>query len=135
MPTPIITAALALALTLLFVVLSFRVSLLRQKLATPFGDGNNDTLLRAIRAHGNLGESAPLMLILLLTLEIVAPASQAIWAMPIWAIASIYFAGRLLAAIASFLDNGRGDFARPITMLTTLLSLLAASIMLGRAIF
>lgn len=129
MQFPLYAATLASALSLLFVVLSFRVSLLRQKFATPFGDGDNDILLRAIRAHGNLSETAPLMLILLLLLELTATATTFIWV-----IASIYLVGRLAGAIASFIPDGKGDFARPITMLTTLMSLLATGIMLGRAI-
>lgn len=130
MTTPIITATLAIALSVLLVVLSFRVSLLRQKYATPFGDGGNQTLLRAIRAHGNLGESAPMLLILLLLIEIISPATGLL----LWLVAALYFTGRFIAAVASFLPEGKAGFARPITMLSTLMSLLAAGLLLGSAL-
>lgn len=129
MTIPVITATLAIALSVLLVILSFRVSLLRQKQAAPFGDGDNHTLLRAIRAHGNLGESAPMMLILLLLLELMSTTTKFIWI-----IAALYLAGRLVTAVASFLPERKNDLARPITMLTTLLSLLATGLMLGRAL-
>lgn len=127
--TLLVTSLLAGTLSALFVVLSFRVSLLRQKLSIMFGDGKNASLTHAVRAHGNLIESAPLMLILLALLETATATTTFIWI-----IASIYLGGRILGAIGSFLPNKLATLTRPITMLTTLIAMLITGIMLLRAV-
>lgn len=68
-----ITALYASLLTLWLVFLSFRVIALRGSPVFAFLNINTDDqemLQRAIRAHGNLTEYAPMMLILLYLLEI-----------------------------------------------------------------
>ncbi|PHQ70624.1 MAG: glutathione metabolism protein [Sneathiella sp.] len=63
--TPIFAALLAL----LFLFLSYRTIRVRGKAHVPVGDGGNDELQRAIRAHGNFIEYVPITLLLLMFLE------------------------------------------------------------------
>lgn len=74
MPTPI-TIYFALPLTLLFVLLAFRVASLRRVLKIGFGDGNNDEIKKALSAQHNAAENIPLAIILLLLLELNGAAS------------------------------------------------------------
>lgn len=60
-----ITPFYAAALFLLFVALSARVILLRNKHATIVGDGGNLSLRKALRAHSNFAEYVPMTLLLL----------------------------------------------------------------------
>lgn len=60
-----ITAATAVALGLLSIFLSIRVSLLRGKVSVALGDGGDPLLLERMRQHSNLSENAPMALILL----------------------------------------------------------------------
>jgi uncharacterized membrane protein YecN with MAPEG domain len=74
MLTPVI-APYAAVLGLLFVLLSVRTLLLRRRLGVALGDGGNERLLRATRAHANFAEYAPLVLLLLvLVAQAGAPA-------------------------------------------------------------
>jgi len=59
----------AAALALLFVFLSFKVIRLRRTLRIAIGDGNNKTMLRAIRVHANFAEYVPITLLLLFFIE------------------------------------------------------------------
>lgn len=65
-----VTGFYAGLLALLYAVLSLRVIRLRSKLARPFGDGDNDELLRAVRVHGHFAEYVPFALLLLLLMEL-----------------------------------------------------------------
>ncbi|MBC7752283.1 MAG: MAPEG family protein [Candidatus Saccharibacteria bacterium] len=56
-------------LALLYLVLSYRIIVLRGH-GVSFGDGGNPVLLRRIRAHGNFSEYVPLILILIGILEL-----------------------------------------------------------------
>ena len=55
---------------LLFVFLSVRVIRSRRFAKTGIGDGGDRTLQRAIRAHGNFAEYAPMVLILMALAEL-----------------------------------------------------------------
>lgn len=57
-------------LVLLFVGLSVRTILLRGKLRIGVGDGGNESMLRAMRAHANFAEYVPLALLMILMLEL-----------------------------------------------------------------
>ena len=67
--TPI-TAMYAGALGILLLVLAYRVVSVRRTSDIGLGDGANETLLRAIRVHGNAVEYVPIALILMLILEL-----------------------------------------------------------------
>mmetsp|Transcript_31881 Transcript_31881/g.51770 ORF Transcript_31881/g.51770 Transcript_31881/m.51770 type:complete len:133 (-) Transcript_31881:192-590(-) len=64
-----ITALYGGALTLWYLVLTARVILYRRENLIGLGDGNNNTMQRRIRAHGNFAEYVPLTLLLLYLLE------------------------------------------------------------------
>lgn len=64
-----ITLISASLLGLLLIHLSVRVSKNRQRAKVSIGDGGDEMLANAIRAHGNLTEFAPFFLILLGLLE------------------------------------------------------------------
>jgi uncharacterized membrane protein YecN with MAPEG domain len=57
-------------LGLLFVILSFRVSQVRQSAKVELGDGGDPLLLARIRAHANFAEYVPISLILLGAIEL-----------------------------------------------------------------
>ena len=65
-----LTALYAGVLGLLLLALAMRVSLLRSKLRVGMGHGDDATLARAIRAHGNSIEWILLMLLLFLVAEL-----------------------------------------------------------------
>ena len=65
----IVTLIYAGLLSLLFLVLSYRVTLLRGHGAS-LGDGGNPVLLRRIRAHGNFAEYVPFILLMMGMLEL-----------------------------------------------------------------
>ena len=88
-----VTAALAAFCGLLLVALASRVSLLRFRLKIPYGDGGNPALMRAIRAHGNTAEHAPIFLLLALAWEL-SRGSGAFLA----GVAVLFAASRLLFA-------------------------------------
>ncbi len=92
LPVTGLTAALP---TLLYVALALRVIALRQSGVGPsVGLGENEHFIRAVRAHGNLGEYAPLFLVLLgLTEASGAPIIIVIGA------AVLFGVGRLMHAV------------------------------------
>lgn len=64
------TAALYVGIFgILLIVLSLRVSLVRRDARVALGDGDNEVLLRRIRAHGNFVEFVPIALLLLVLAE------------------------------------------------------------------
>lgn len=65
-----VTSLLAGIFALLMVPLSLQVSMRRAKLGVVFSDGNDNTLRRRIRAHGNFIEYAPMALIALALVEL-----------------------------------------------------------------
>ena len=60
-----ITPFYAALVALVYVYLSLRVINTRRSERVGLGDGDNKTLRRAIRAHGNCGEYAPMALLLI----------------------------------------------------------------------
>ena len=65
----IVTGIAASILALLYVKLTFNVIGQRRQHKVGLGDGGHESLNRAIRAHGNLAEFAPIGLILIGCLE------------------------------------------------------------------
>jgi uncharacterized membrane protein YecN with MAPEG domain len=64
-----VTPIYAALLSVLLVVLFLRVVRLRWVTKTGIGDGGNENLQRAIRAHGNFVETVPWILILMILQE------------------------------------------------------------------
>ena len=80
-------------LTILAIFLAFKVGITRGKTNTLLGEGDSSELLQSIRSHGNLMESAPITLILLLLLEMQSVAD---WKLHL--IGSSFFLFRILHA-------------------------------------
>jgi len=99
-PLPI-TSLLTGGLLILLVVLSGMVTARRAVLGgLEFGDGDDDVLRRRIRAHGNLVEIAPMVVLGVGLLEYAgAPGQFVLWA------AVIFLFGRLLHALRMYLAN------------------------------
>lgn len=129
MEYPFITASTAFAISIIFVILSMRISIMRQKVNVDFGIGEDLILERAVRAHGNLVESAPIFLILLMLLE--GRVGDGILVL---SLGGAYVVARLIAMLASFAPKQIIP-ARILTMMVTNVSILVAGIMLIRDIF
>lgn len=90
-----ITAVSAAFLTVLYVTLALRIIAMRRAGTGPsVGTGDNERFVRAVRAHGNLGEYAPLFLILLGLTEASTVSSTLISV-----VALLFVTGRILHAI------------------------------------
>lgn len=124
-----LTAYSAFAISIIFVVLSMRASVMRQKVNVDFGTGADENLERAVRAHGNLSESAPIFLILLLLLEMRMGGDVIVFSL-----GAAYVFGRVVGLLGSFAKQ-QVVAARIITMMASNLSILVAGIMLFRSIF
>lgn len=103
-----ITSTIASVLALIMLPLTLQVSLRRTALgkaqnnltAFVFGDGDDETLRRRIRAFGNFVEYVPLCLIMLGLLEI-AQASHSL----LWSVGGLLVGGRLLHAVGMLYAN------------------------------
>ena len=80
-------------ITILAIFLAFKVGITRGKTNTLLGEGDSSELLQSIRSNGNLMESAPITLILLLLLEMQSVAD---WKLHL--IGSSFFLFRILHA-------------------------------------
>ena len=65
-----VTVALTGFCGALMVGLATRVSMLRMQHKIVFGDGDNPTMMRAVRVHANTAEHAPIFILLALTYEL-----------------------------------------------------------------
>jgi uncharacterized membrane protein YecN with MAPEG domain len=90
---PIVPLYAAL-LALIFVALSLRTIRLRQRLRVAIGDGGDERLRRAARAHSNFAEYVPLALLLLFFVE-TAGASRVF----VHALCASLLLGRLVHAL------------------------------------
>ena len=64
-----ITAAIAAALTLIYIALTYAVILARARNRIGLGDGGSETVLAAMRRQANFAENVPLTLILMALAE------------------------------------------------------------------
>lgn len=90
-----ITPLYAALVTLLFLVLTFRTILLRGRYKAILGDASQPSLQRAIRAHANLAEYAPLALLLMFLVESNGAAPTTVHAL-----GAAFLLGRLLHALS-----------------------------------
>ena len=98
MPTfPAITAATAIVLAVLQMLLVLYTARGRGKYRTGLGEGDNPLLIRRIRMHGNLAENTPLFLILL---GLTEASGQWAGLVPLFAVAFIVFRLSHLAGLA-----------------------------------
>jgi uncharacterized membrane protein YecN with MAPEG domain len=107
--------AYAAVVGLIFIGLSILTIAERRKASVYLGAGDNDRLLRRIRAHANFAEYVPLALILI--------AGVAITGAPPWfvnASCALLVAGRLLHATAILRSDGRLRIAGMAATLTVI---------------
>jgi uncharacterized membrane protein YecN with MAPEG domain len=102
---PYFTAATAVVLAVLQMLLALYVAGGRGRYRAGLGDGGNPKLLQRIRAHGNLAENAPLFLILLALVETSGQWSSLV---PLFAGAFIVF--RLSHALGLLISSGTSIF-------------------------
>lgn len=96
-----VTSSLTGGLVILLVVLSAMVTERRARLGgIQFGDAQDPVLRARIRAHANLVEIAPMVLIALGLMEYAGASHGLLW----WC-AAIFFAGRLLHAARMYIGN------------------------------
>ncbi|MXQ07561.1 hypothetical protein GQ651_06850 [Alphaproteobacteria bacterium GH1-50] len=124
-----VTGLYAGALTLLFIALSFHVSITRGKTDTSLGDGGNPVMLSAMRRHGNLAEFLPLALLLLALAEMAGTGM--IW---LHLMGGLLVVGRLIHPLGIAPDGGIFA-ARVAGSLMTLGALLIGAVALLLAAF
>lgn len=99
-----VTAALAAALAAILLLLAVDTVRHRFRARVPFGHGEDDKLTRSSRAHGNLAEHAPIVLIMMALLE-MSRANH----MVLMAIAGTFLLSRLLHILGLYMQgNGNG---------------------------
>jgi uncharacterized membrane protein YecN with MAPEG domain len=128
--TGLITGVYAALIALLVVALAARIVRLRLQLRVGIGDGGQPVLARAIRAHGNLIEHAPLMLLLLL----VAELSKALPAAGLHATGGVIVLGRALHAFGLTRSAGTSPSRFLGTALTWLALIGLALALIARAL-
>lgn len=124
----LVTSLTAGLLALLLVALSIRISMLRMRHRVSLGDGGHDDLQRAIRAHGNTAEHAPIFILLLLLAE-AGNAPMAI----IWTLAIVFVAARVML-VTGLLSSALSKRRRIGAGLTYACQLFVAGIVIGRVI-
>lgn len=96
-----VTSTLAAGLLILLVTLSVMVTERRARLGgIQFGDANDDKLRARIRAHGNLVEIAPMVLIAIGLMEYAGAPNTLLW----WC-AGLFAFGRFLHALRMYIGN------------------------------
>jgi uncharacterized membrane protein YecN with MAPEG domain len=121
--TYFITPLYAGLIGLLYIALAYNVSRLRVGLKIAIGDGGNHKLSRAIRAHANLTENAPIALILLTGIEL-----QEFSVIVLHVLGITLVLGRLLHAYGLSRNAGT-SFGRASGILLTWLVILASSLL------
>ena len=88
-------------LLFIFIALSINAAFTRRKSGLAVGEGDNETLLRAVRAHGNFVEYTPMFLISLFLIDHVSKNCEYILV-----IGSGFILGRISHATSMFLKKG-----------------------------
>ncbi len=110
-------------LALLFIVLSVRVVLLRGRYQVKLGDGGNEVLQRAIRAHANFVEYVPLALLLMLAADLVGHDKIVVHTLGITLVIA-----RVAHAFGVSTESGR-SLGRAVGIALTLLVLIAGAVL------
>ncbi|MBI3676309.1 MAG: MAPEG family protein [Proteobacteria bacterium] len=122
---PYITAATAVVLAVLQMLLMLHTARGRGKYQTGLGDGGHPGLLKRIRMHGNLAENAPLFLILLGLTEVSGQ-----WTMLVPWFALGFVVVRLSHVLGLALSSGVTPF-RFVGVIGTLASILGLAALLA----
>ena len=88
-------------LLFIFIALSINAAFTRRKSGLAVGEADNETLLRAVRAHGNFTEYTPMFLISLFLIDHVSKNCEYILV-----IGSGFILGRISHATSMFLKKG-----------------------------
>ena len=88
-------------LLFVFIALSINAAFTRRKSGLAVGEADNETLLRAVRAHGNFVEYTPMFLISLFLIDHVSKNCEYILV-----IGSGFVLGRISHATSMFLKKG-----------------------------
>lgn len=118
-----VTSAIAAFAAVALVVLSVSVSLRRMAVGTRIGFGDDELLLRRIRAQGNFTEYMPLALILTGLAEYRGASAMLLYSM-----AALFIAGRVLHAAGIL--SGRSAIRAPGMLCTYTVLLLGAGALL-----
>ena len=122
---PYFTAATAVFVAVLQMVLLLTVARGRGAYQTGLGDGGHPGLLRRIRMHGNLAENAPLFLILLALVEASGRAPGVV---------PYYAAGFVIARLSHVVGLSIGSGANPfrfVGVIGTVIAIVGLAIVLG----
>ena len=122
---PYFTAATAIVVAVLQMVLTLYVARGRGKYKAGLGDGGNPALLKRIRMHGNLAENAPLFLILLALTEATGQ-----WTVLVPWFALAFVVARLSHALGLAISAGPTPF-RFIGVIVTFFSILGLAALLA----
>ena len=122
---PYITAATAVAISVLQMLLLLHAARGRGKYKTGLGDGGHPGLLKRIRMHGNLAENAPLFLILLALVEVSGQ-----WTMLVPWFALAFVIVRLSHAVGLAISTGVTPF-RFVGVVGTVLAILGLAALLA----
>jgi uncharacterized protein len=117
------TGLYAAALTLLYLFLTGRVIAFRRAHRINLGDGDNEGMLRRMRAHGNFAEYAPLGLLLLGIAELQGRPN---WALHI--LGAMLLVGRVIHGL-NFTLSLKSMLMRTGGMLLTILALALGAVL------
>lgn len=118
-----ITPVYASLLAFLYIAISASVIRTRFREKVSLGDGENDNMLRHMRAHGNFAEYVPFALLLILMLELQSEGS---WLIHITAL--LLLAGRLLHANGILFQQNTVNQGRRLGMVMTFMSIIITSL-------
>jgi uncharacterized membrane protein YecN with MAPEG domain len=104
-------------LLFIFIALSFNAAFARRKSGLAVGEGDNETLLRAVRAHGNFTEFTPMFLISLIVVDQLSKNCDYVGILGL-----LFIIGRISHALSMFLKKG---ILRVIGMMLTLIPLIS----------
>ena len=104
-------------LLFIFIALSFNAAFTRRKSGLAVGEGDNETLLRAVRAHGNFTEFTPMFLISLIIVDQLSKNCDYVGILGL-----LFIIGRISHALSMFLKKG---ILRVIGMMLTLIPLIS----------
>ena len=91
----------AATLLFIFIALSINAAFTRRKSGMAVGEGDNEILIRAVRAHGNFTEFTPMFLISLFLIDHISKNCEYILV-----IGSGFILGRIFHAFSMFLKKG-----------------------------
>jgi len=129
--TPVfpVVAAIVTALTgLLAAALVVQVIRARVRLGVNAGDGGHAALAQAIRAHANLAEQAPLLLLLLALAE-----ASGVWRNAIVGLGAVFMVARLASAWGLSHSLGASSPRQAGAGLTVLVTVVTAALVVWRA--